>query len=285
MRVSSRSMIMRSKCAAFLALAGFLLLAGGTRAAGRERVGRITSFIGSVHLSRSGDGRTMPARVNSPVFVNDTIASDTESRCEIVCSDGIVIRVDEKSLFVVTRPPAAETAGSAGNGLKVAAGTIWVNARKLAGKSTFDLYTPTLTAGIRGTAYTIACDANAADVMVFDGVVAVQPVDSSARDSLYAIGAGERMAVVKDVDAFIEAERAALLDFMRAEQDAYEQFLREEQEAYDEFQATMEQQLEAFRNEFAAVGDVHVAKQSFSIDSATTREWIRWNRERDKNNE
>jgi hypothetical protein len=245
-----------------------------------ERLGRITSFIGAVHITRARSGASMSARVNSPVFIADTVSTGVEGRCEIACEDGIVIRTGESSVFVVAKPHI-DSRGAKGNGLKVAAGSIWVNAKKLAGAKQFDLATPTVTAGIRGTAYNIDCSPNASEVMVFDGVVAVRPVDSSARDSAYALGAGERIAVVRNIDEFIEAQRHAYETFQQKEQDAYDRFLREEQEAFDTFTAEMERELESMRQRFEPVGDLHVARQTFALDSASSREWIRWNLERD----
>lgn len=247
---------------------------------GIEPVGRITWLIGEVGLHKEGRQRSLKARLHAPVHINDTLVTGVESRCEISCNDGIVIRTDENGVLVIA-PPRAEH-GDTVSAVKAAAGAIWVNARKLAGKRSFDLYTPTTAAGIRGTAYNIDCGSNSSDVMVFDGVVELQPVDTSASDSIYTVSRGERFAIVRDLDQYLATEREQYLSFQQEQQDAYEQFLRDEQSAYDEFVAETERRMEELRQTFTPAGSVYISKRTFNVDSGSSRAWIDWNLRRDR---
>jgi len=249
---------------------------------GIEPVGRITWFVGEVNLHKERRERPLRARVNAPVHINDTLVTGAESRCEIRCNDGILIRTDENSIFVVS-PPQNEGGDSiAGNAVKVAAGAVWINARKLAGKRSFNLYTTTVTAGIRGTAYNIDCETNSSDVMVFDGAVELQLVDTNASDSIYTVSKGERFAVARDLNEYLEAEREQYLSYQQDQQEAFEQFLRDEQSAYSEFVAEIERQMEELRQTFTTVGSLHISKRTFNVDSCPSHDWIKWNLQRDQ---
>lgn len=249
---------------------------------GIEPVGRITWFVGEVNLHKERRERSLQARVNAPVHINDTLVTGAESRCEIRCTDGIVIRTDENSIFVVSPPQHSVGDSITGNAIKVAAGAVWINARKLAGKRSFDLYTPTVTAGIRGTAYNIDCGSNASDVMVFDGAVELQPVDTTASDSVYIVSRGERFAVVRDLNEYLESQRERYFSYQQEEQEAFEQFLRDDQEAYNEFVAETERQMEELRETFTPMGSVNISKRPFNADSSSARDWINWNVQRDQ---
>ena len=266
---------------ALLALFAFVV---PRQCAAESVVGRISLLVGTATIAKArGDGPRR-LRVNSVVRSLDTIATNAESRCEIACNNGMVVRVDENTAFVV-RGGAVGVEGDKPDGveqLKLVIGSVWVNARKLTGARRFDLHTPTATAAIRGTAYNIDCNLNSSDIMVFDGVVQVQPVDSAAGDSTYSLTKGRQVTIVRNLDEYIEQERKAFDEFRQAEMEEYEKFLQQEQEEYADFAAQMDRELANLRKSFKTVGGVHVAERGFAPDSTSESDWIQWNRERDR---
>lgn len=106
------------------------------------------------------------------VFVKDTLVTGVESRCEIRLTDGSLIRLNEKTKYVIDR---YETNGDdiAFNGYLVS-GEAWTNVRKDGnGRKDFNVRSPIAVAAVIGTAYKMNADGSLTEISVLDGQVNV----------------------------------------------------------------------------------------------------------------
>lgn len=146
-----------------LGLAIFILVAcvalPGVRAAS-PLAGKLLNFQGHVSVSPGGSGAWLPARINQELYRGDAIKTGTTSRAAILCVDESQIRLNENTILVLKNiapsprlhpgmiTPAARAEPSP-SFYKVPQGEVWL--RNRIEKHPFDVETPAVTAGIRGT--------------------------------------------------------------------------------------------------------------------------------------
>lgn len=123
------------------------------------------------------------------LFVGDTVSEDytikTEkgSFVELLIGSKSTIRVNELSILKVKKLFIEDDTEK--TGLDLLAGAVLVDAEKLSKESEFNVSTETVTAGIRGTQFTVIDDGENTSVMVNEGSVKVnENVDLSSLDEI-----------------------------------------------------------------------------------------------------
>ncbi|MFP4521682.1 MAG: FecR domain-containing protein [Fibrobacterota bacterium] len=142
-------------------------------------VGKITFFIGSVEIQKSGASNRIPAIMGIAVNSGDAVMTGEEEFAEITLKDGSIMRVGEKSELVLKGSDENRTPS-------LKKGRVWANIKKL-GKRTgdFKVHTGTAVAAIRGTVFKVEKNQNdsTSTVSVFEGNVDVGP-DADLRKKL-----------------------------------------------------------------------------------------------------
>jgi len=138
-----------------------------------EPAARITLIEGTASILRQGAAEWANARPNMPLSIGDELFCRTESFVEIRYAMGTVVRMNENTKIVVRE--ATGDAVKTDNPI----GGVWVNMKKLTGKSkSFEMTSPTAVASIRGTVFQMTTGADSTTAVdVFDGKVAVGPSD------------------------------------------------------------------------------------------------------------
>jgi hypothetical protein len=152
---------------------------------------RISVIQGTVSVLKTGAVDWTNARPNMPLSEGDQIYTRAESFAELIYSNGVILRLDEKTKITVT------SATDVSAGARSGTGDVWVNMRKLVSSSgkNFELSTPTATAAIRGTVFHTATGADSStDVSVYEGTVAVGPAGGTQKAAKQPLG-GEAVEV------------------------------------------------------------------------------------------
>lgn len=139
------------------------------------RQGVVTCVEGTATLIRKGSNAGENLFVNTIVGPGDRIKTSANGRVEIIINRETVVRLREKTGAVIE---AYRNSGNARGKTKIAfsAGTIWTKMKKFQDKiSRFELELPNAVAGVHGTVYQAAVNAdNSTEVKVFSGEVSVQ---------------------------------------------------------------------------------------------------------------
>lgn len=141
-----------------------------------ETVGKITSAEGRVDILRGGALPAIAAKTGDPVFLKDIIRTKSNSRAEILFSDGAVLKLAQRSRIDISEY-VSETRGL----IKLPRGRVQAIVPPKFAKGTadpqkaqrFEIHTPNAVAGVRGTDYIVFHDKYSSGVVVKDGVVYV----------------------------------------------------------------------------------------------------------------
>lgn len=142
----------------FLLLAFCLMLNSVSPAEGAEAVGSFTHVEGKVDVMRGG-APAMAVKKGDPVFVKDIVRTKSDSKAEIVFSDGNILRLAQR-----TRIDISEYSTDSANTkevIKLPRGKVEaVVEKKLAQRvavspqaNRFEIHTPNAVAGVRGTKF------------------------------------------------------------------------------------------------------------------------------------
>ncbi|RKZ22073.1 hypothetical protein DRQ18_03300 [bacterium] len=113
------------------------------------------------------------AVLDAPVNEGEWLKTEEESRAEITIADGSVIRIDENTTLVIE---GLDVIGDPVVRFRavVPRGRIWANVKKLMKGSVFNIRTPIVVAGVRGTVYRMdAMPDSSVLLRVYAGEVAV----------------------------------------------------------------------------------------------------------------
>lgn len=149
-----------------------LILMATLDAQGRGLFGKVTFPLRDVQVQSNSNGDWKSASMNLEVFVNDKIKTAAKSRVEITLNGGGKFRVGENSEVLITK---ATFAGLQKDyGATVTRGQVWVAAKAAFGeKKNVQVRTPTAVAAIRGTKYRVVAGTKESSVLVYDGKVDV----------------------------------------------------------------------------------------------------------------
>jgi hypothetical protein len=143
----------------------------------------LVDFEGPVLLQRQGEEIWLPVEKDIPLEEGDRIKTAEGSSAEILFDDGSLVRVEEKSEMTIR-----ELSADYGTKHLAASVYLWFGrvisniATFVDARSRFDVHTPTMVAGVRGTEFVVeTTDSRQTDVGVFDGQVAVGGIDEAGR--------------------------------------------------------------------------------------------------------
>lgn len=139
-------------------------------------IGKINFILGKpgdVRIKHSKNKNWLNARLGMKVFNKDRLVTRKEARCEVLMTDGSIVRIGENTEFQITSSTTGKTSRKVETVLKK--GKIWANVRLLRGKNTdWRVKGPTAVCAVRGTIYRVNADSST-HVMVYDGEVEVGP--------------------------------------------------------------------------------------------------------------
>lgn len=169
----------------FLILFGIALSAAIPPSTKTVPIGKINFILGKpgdVRLKHEKNKRWLNARLGMKVANRDRLVTRKEARCEVLLTDGTIVRIGENSEFQFTNSTTGKSQRKVETELK--RGKIWANVRLLRGKNTdWRVKAPTAVCAVRGTIYRVDADTST-QVMVYDGEVEVGPrSDSFQKDS------------------------------------------------------------------------------------------------------
>ncbi|MEN2994554.1 MAG: FecR family protein [Thermodesulfovibrio sp.] len=145
--------------------------------ASAEEVGKVTSLQGFVDILREGKPPAITVKINDPVYLNDIIRTKSDSKAEITFKDGTVVKVaprsridiseyflDAKTFRVTINLPRGKV------GANLSKESIEkIRASPKANK--FEIKTPIVVAGVRGTNYIVSHYMTYSTVTVITGRV------------------------------------------------------------------------------------------------------------------
>jgi len=260
----------------------FLLLAGTVSAESKAAIGSVSAIVGKAMIKRQPATGWINAKIKLPVYESDAVSTGEESRCEITLTGDKVIRLGEKTIAVLSAQDEAHSK------VKTIAGSVWINVKHLVNSRSFEVSSPTAVAAIRGTVFSVNCDTNATQYMVFRGAVAITPQKNSGgkSDSTFMIPSGQQITLVKNLDQYMKAEEKAFKDFITKDQEDFEAFQKKDQEDFEKYQQETQAQIDKMvadeRKAFKTMGTLNYAVQAIDTARAAKNDWVQWNTERDK---
>ncbi|GAB4187079.1 MAG: hypothetical protein Kow00108_24080 [Calditrichia bacterium] len=257
-----------------LLVIGFFMMNLNDAVSQKKSVAKINFLIGKTQIIQKDAHQILEASFNSELYPGDRVETKKESRCEILYHNGNVVRLDENSIYRITRVEEEKKETES----ELSFGKLWANIVKIfSGPQSFDVKTPTAVAAVRGTVYQIKIDSVASDFKVFNGSIGVKPVgkDSASEDSTFVINEGEQMLLVSNFKEYMKQQDEAFKNFMKEQEEAFEKFMEEDQAAFEEFQKRDEEDFKKFNN-------LHYLMDKFDMEKEMKDDWVKWNIERDK---
>jgi len=144
-----------------------------------QRVAVVDSITGSAKLIRDGQGAPVPLELGKLVHAGDVIRTGPDGSVELRWArwaGGMRIKIGPNTKFTVKRAVTNRSTGVEESRLRVDEGSIWVRLRRaLAGKSKFEVETPTAVAAVRGTIFRVTVRGDGtSEVSVWKGTVSVE---------------------------------------------------------------------------------------------------------------
>ena len=153
-----------------------------------DRWGKVSSVIGGASVFRGTE--TMTAKVNFPLMLGDRIVTESESVVTIdQAGDATTIQITENSDFLLQEPVLGSPAK-----FTIKQGEIVANIKKISKKEQSFLFaTPTATAAIRGTVFSLSFTtaSNLVVLNVFKGAIGFTPSTVGAVE--ISVPAGSRL--------------------------------------------------------------------------------------------
>jgi len=129
-----------------LVICAVVLFAGTVSAA--EEKGKVTYIEGRAFIVRGM--RTIPVKVGTELLAGDVVAVEEGSACSIDLINTGLLKISEKTKFEIPEQQAQQERTSS---ISLFFGGIWTEAKKLLQGESFEIKTPTATAGVRGTVF------------------------------------------------------------------------------------------------------------------------------------
>ena len=144
-----------------------------------QRVAVVDSITGSAKLIRDGEGAPVSLKVGQLVHAGDVIRTGPDGSVELRWArwaGAMRIKIGPDTKFTVKRAVTNRSTGVEESRLRVDEGSIWVRLRRaLAGKSKFEVETPTAVAAVRGTIFRVTVRSDGtSEVSVWKGTVSVE---------------------------------------------------------------------------------------------------------------
>ena len=143
----------------------------------------LVDFEGEVSIQKQDEEIWLPVEVDIPLEEGDRIKTGKDGHVEILMDDGSMVKLEENSEITIRELAADYQTKSITSSLFLWFGRVLSNVTKFTNKtSRFQVSTPTLVAGVRGTEFIVeTTDSELTEVGVFDGEVAVGGLDKEGR--------------------------------------------------------------------------------------------------------
>ena len=163
----------------------------------------LIDFEGQVLIQKGGENIWLPVEKDMPLEQGDHLKTGAKSFAEILVDDGSQIKLEENSEITLSELSADSQNKSITASVYLWFGRMLSNISRLANsRSRFEVQTPTVVAGVRGTDFAVeVVDGKQTDVGVFDGEVAVAGLDRqkrAMRESEILLGKGYQSSVFKN---------------------------------------------------------------------------------------
>jgi hypothetical protein len=142
-----------------------------------QRVAGVSAVQGQVSVKLHDAADFAPLGTRQRVGSGDTIRTGPGSSVDLNWVDGTRIRLASDTTMTVRSCQINQSSGTETSLFDLSIGKIWVRVLKLLSqKSKFEVHTPTATAGVRGTIFSVQVDGSGkTSVSVDEGAVAVSP--------------------------------------------------------------------------------------------------------------
>ena len=139
-----------------------------------ERIAFVSDLKGTVDVRAPGAKDFTPLSQDSHVQAGSVLRTDSTGEAQIGWADGTRIRVAPNSALTILKCRLDKASGRSESLLKLDAGKIWTRVmRTLQAQSKFEVRTPTATAGVRGTTFSVEVRPDGGTVVsVWEGTVA-----------------------------------------------------------------------------------------------------------------
>jgi len=143
----------------------------------------LIDFEGEVLVQKGGENLWLPAEKEMPLEQGDHLRTGTKGFAEILIDDGSQIRLEENSEITLSELSTDSQAKSITASVYLWFGRMLSNITRFAhSRSKFEVHTPTVVAGARGTDFAVeVMDTKQTDVGVFEGEVSVAGLDRQKR--------------------------------------------------------------------------------------------------------
>jgi len=217
-----------------------------------KAVGKVTFPLGNVLLIGKGQTRYKKVTFNMPVYNGDKVETKRQARCEIKFNDGSLVRIDEQSIYTIQKADFDKKKKEVQS--KLTLGKLWANVKKLVGSSSsWKLKSPAAIVAVRGTIYRMNQNPDSsAQVLVYDGEIAVSQPEKSAADQQKSMGPPKQVQGPVQVQGPKEVSMEEWVEIVKAQQ------------------------------QISIGADGKYTKSEFSMQQDSQLDWVKWNRERDK---
>ena len=223
-------------------------------------------------------GQPVRAKTGMNISEGDTIKTAVESRCEISFDATYVVRCDEKAVLIINLVKLQKA------NLSSPIGKLWVNVKHLVKRNDISVTSPTATAAIRGTVFSISSDSVGIRYAVYRGEVAVTPQDTTQSvPSPFSVKTDNELVLIKNFDQYLQVQKALFEQYQNKQESDFEQFQKEQQRGVDSLlnrqDASIKKRLDDERLRFKVLGSYHYAMEP--IDNKNQSDWILWNKKCD----
>ena len=185
---------MRKAAMLLVSLAAIMIVVGGLMTQSLvilQRVAVVDAVEGMVWLQQRGHADFVPLADRPRVAAGDTLKTDARSQVDLRYVDGTRLRVGPSSRLTVLKDQINRRTQDQTTMFKLDLGRVWVRILKvLSHKSKFEIATPTATAGVRGTIFSVEVTPQGQTlVSVQEGKVAVLQGQTEAQ-----VAEGQMMA-------------------------------------------------------------------------------------------
>ena len=175
--------------------------------AGNAKAAVVDDFLGDV--TAVTDGKDLPAFKGLALLRRDSLGTGSESWSSLELTEDRYVLVEENSDVQISQ--LADDAKNAE--ISLSAGKIWVIITdKLSDDETFEIKTPTCSLSVRGTVFSVSCDADGGSrVAVYEGIVQFTATDENGDEVMFDITRGIAEVIVEN-GTVTEIKRDSLAD-------------------------------------------------------------------------
>lgn len=170
-----------------------------------QRIAHVSNVLGPVQVKARSQQEFRPLADARFVKAGDTLSTGPETSLALNWVDGTRIRVGPNTVMTVLQCHINKSTDAETSVFRLDLGQIWIRIIKvLSQQSKFEIRTPTATAGVRGTTFSVNVTEGGTEVSVYDGTVSVQTrsgsVDVGESKRLVLLGAAPQVVQFTPAD-------------------------------------------------------------------------------------